>query len=103
MAYPVACQRSPRGARGPARAGAPALRAAVRVLRRDVVYLSVEPENVAGRRCYEKVGYVLDHSCPASRYADEPTDVTMSLTREAFERRHGDALEAIAIEEQNER
>jgi RimJ/RimL family protein N-acetyltransferase len=71
---------------------------AFRVLGLEVVYLAIVPANVAGRRCYEKVGYVEDPSCPASRYAEEPTDVTMSLTRAAFEELHGAALDAIAIE-----
>lgn len=65
----------------------------------EVCYLSIVPANVGGRRCYEKVGYVEDHSCPASRYAEEIDDVTMSLTRERFRALHADALRtAVALE-----
>lgn len=61
----------------------------------DVCYLSIVPANVAGRRCYEKVGYVEDHSCPASRYAEEPTDICMSLPRARFAALHADAIGAV--------
>jgi RimJ/RimL family protein N-acetyltransferase len=71
---------------------------AFRVLALDVVYLSIVPDNVAGRRCYEKVGYEQDGSCPASRYADHVDDVTMSLPRARFEALHAAALAQISIE-----
>lgn len=70
---------------------------AFRVLAVDVTYLAIVPANTAGRRCYEKVGYVEDGSCPASRYAEAVDDVTMSLTRARFLERHGAALAAIRI------
>lgn len=67
------------------------------VLALDVAYLSIVPANIAGRRCYEKVGYVEDASCSASRYADHAGDVTMSMTRAQFERTHGHALARIEL------
>jgi len=71
---------------------------AFRVLNLDVVYLSIVPDNVAGRRCYEKVGYVEDGSCPARRYTEADTDVAMSLPRATFEERQAAALAEIRIE-----
>lgn len=71
---------------------------AFRVLGLDVVYLSIVPENHAGRRCYEKVGYEEDASCPASRYAEDVGDVTMSLPRARFEERQAAALAAITVD-----
>jgi RimJ/RimL family protein N-acetyltransferase len=70
---------------------------AFRVLALEVTYLAIVPANVAGRRCYEKVGYVEDGSCPASRYAEEVDDVTMSLGRARFEALHASDLAAIRI------
>jgi RimJ/RimL family protein N-acetyltransferase len=66
-------------------------------LRLSTVYLSFVPANVAARHCYEKVGYAVDETCAARRYADDPTDVTMSLARDAFLARHARALDEIAI------
>lgn len=72
---------------------------AFQVLGLEVAYLSIVPENVAGRRCYEKVGYVEDASCPARRYTEADTDVAMSLTRAAFESTQKEALAQIRVEE----
>src|SRR6185312_1092479 len=46
------------------------------------VYVAVIPENAASRRLFEKLGYRTDVSAVARRYADEPTDLTLSLARE---------------------
>lgn len=70
---------------------------AFRVLNMEVTYLSIVPANEAGRRCYEKVGYVEDGSCPASRYAEAADDVTMSLSRARFGELHGEALVQVRI------
>ncbi len=50
------------------------------------VYASVVPENVASRRVFEKMGYVLDDSAAARAFADEPGDVVLAIDRPAFER-----------------
>ena len=70
---------------------------AFRVLHAERVYLTIVAGNAAGKRCYEKVGYVVDESPAARAYADAATDVAMSLTREEFERRHAAALAQIQI------
>jgi RimJ/RimL family protein N-acetyltransferase len=46
------------------------------------LYVSIIPENRASRRLFEKLGYRPDDSPAARRYADEPTDLTLSLGRE---------------------
>lgn len=66
------------------------------------IYLSIIPENEAGRRCYEKVGYVCDAGPVARSYADGDTDVAMVLTREAFLRHHGSVLSQIEIRARSE-
>jgi RimJ/RimL family protein N-acetyltransferase len=61
------------------------------------IYASVVPHNVASRRVFEKLGYVVDDSPAARVFADEPGDVTLALDRATFERRHADALAEIRI------
>lgn len=46
------------------------------------VYVAIIPENRASRRLFEKLGYRPDVSPVARRHADEPTDLTLSLSRE---------------------
>lgn len=59
------------------------------------VYASVVPHNVASRRVFEKLGYVVDASPAARAYADEPDDVTLVVDRQRFEERHAGALAQI--------
>jgi len=61
------------------------------------IYLTIIPENEAGRRCYKKVGYACDEGPVARSYAEHDTDVAMVLTREAFLRHHGTVLSQIEI------
>lgn len=61
------------------------------------IYLTIIPANVAGRRCYEKVGYTLNNSAIAREYMDQPDDIVMSLDRSTFTARHGEHLPAINI------
>jgi RimJ/RimL family protein N-acetyltransferase len=68
-----------------------------RELALDRIYASVVPHNVASRRVFEKLGYVIDDSDAAREYADEPDDVTLALARSTFERMHGLALAQIRI------
>ncbi|HEY5951947.1 MAG TPA: GNAT family protein [Kofleriaceae bacterium] len=65
------------------------------------IYASVSPQNVASLRVFEKLGYVVDTSPAARAYADEPTDVTLSLERETFERDQATALSQIRIGERD--
>lgn len=58
---------------------------AFQVLRLERVYAAVIPENRGSRRLFEKLGYVRDDSHVARRYADEPSDLTLSLGRGEFE------------------
>jgi hypothetical protein len=61
------------------------------------IYASVVPHNVASRRVFEKLGYVVDDSPAARAFADEPGDVTLALDRASFERAHASTLAAIRI------
>jgi RimJ/RimL family protein N-acetyltransferase len=58
---------------------------AFQVLGLERVYASVILENQGSRRLFEKLGYLRDDSAPARRYAEEPTDLTLSLGRTDFE------------------
>ncbi|MDQ3364855.1 MAG: GNAT family N-acetyltransferase [Myxococcota bacterium] len=60
------------------------------------VYAAVVPGNVASRRVFEKLGYVVDVSEPAAAFGD-PGDVILRLERAELVRRHGEALAAIAL------
>lgn len=55
-----------------------------RQLELDRIYASVLPSNVASRRVFEKLGYVLDESAVARGYADAPGDVVLRLDRARF-------------------
>ncbi len=57
--------------------------------------VSILPENVASRRLFERLGYILDDSPAAREIADEPTDITMSLERARFERAFAAELAAL--------
>jgi len=50
------------------------------------IYASIVPANVASRRVFEKLGYVLDHGPTARGFADEPGDIVMAIDRATFER-----------------
>lgn len=75
---------------------------AFRILGLNRVYASIVPENVASRRVFEKLGYALDESPAAARYADEPGDLVMAIDRARFETLHAEALGAIRIAERSE-
>ncbi len=68
-----------------------------RELALDTIYASVVPHNVASRRVFEKLGYVIDDSAAAREYADEPGDVTLALTRATFDRVNAAALPQLRI------
>jgi len=54
-------------------------------LKLERIYVSIVPGNVPSRRLFEKLGYAHDDSAAARDYADEDTDVTMSIDRPRFE------------------
>ena len=59
------------------------------------IYISVIPANTASRRLFEKLGYQIDDSPQAREFVDEPSDITMSLPRDVFDRARTDELAAI--------
>lgn len=61
------------------------------------IYASVVPHNVASRRVFEKLGYVVDDSPAAREYADEPGDIVLGLDRARFERENASMLAALQI------
>jgi RimJ/RimL family protein N-acetyltransferase len=67
------------------------------VLGLERLYMSVIPANAASRRLFEKLGYEIDDSADARDYADEETDVTMSIARAPFEARWRDEIAALRM------
>jgi RimJ/RimL family protein N-acetyltransferase len=61
------------------------------------IYASVSPQNTASLRVFEKLGYVVDNGPAARSYAEVPTDITLALERETFERDQATALSQIRI------
>ncbi len=61
---------------------------AFRGLGLDRVYATIVPENAASLRLFEKLGYRADDGPTARSYVDEPTDVSLSVSRVDFERAH---------------
>jgi RimJ/RimL family protein N-acetyltransferase len=64
------------------------------------LYVSIIPANRGSLRLFEKLGYQRDDGPAARAYIDEDDDVTMSLARDDFLRRHGDSLRQLAIHRQ---
>jgi RimJ/RimL family protein N-acetyltransferase len=56
------------------------------VLALERIYISVIPANAASRRLFEKLGYQIDDSPEARALVDDETDLSMSLSRAAFDR-----------------
>jgi RimJ/RimL family protein N-acetyltransferase len=61
------------------------------------VFVSVRPENAGSLRMLGKVGYVVDTSPAARRFAEEEDDVCMSLAAAAFARAQGSAAEGMRV------
>jgi RimJ/RimL family protein N-acetyltransferase len=61
------------------------------------VYATVRPENAGSRRMLEKVGYVLDESPEARRFADAEDDVCVSVDAASFARAQGSAIAAVQV------
>ncbi len=62
----------------------------------DRIYVSIVPANRGSLRLFEKLGYQRDDSPIARAYIDENDDVTLSLERQDFLRRHGEKLHALS-------
>lgn len=60
------------------------------------LYASIVPDNLASRRVFEKLGYVIDASATAREYADDG-DVTMVIDKATFARQHAAAMAEIRI------
>ena len=63
----------------------------------EQLYASILPSNVASRRVFEKLGYLLDESEAARAYADDPDDVVMSIDRATFLARRAEDMAQIII------
>lgn len=70
-----------------------------RTLELERIYASVVPQNVASRRVFEKLGYVIDDGDAAREYAEEPGDITLMITRQAFLQRYMSVVDNIQIGE----
>jgi RimJ/RimL family protein N-acetyltransferase len=55
------------------------------------VYASIRPENAGSLRMFAKVGYEIDPSPSARRFAEEPDDVCMSIDAAGFTSSHAAA------------
>jgi RimJ/RimL family protein N-acetyltransferase len=64
----------------------------------DEIYASVRPENAGSLRMLEKVGYVVDASPAARRFAEASDDVCLSITAAALARLHREEMSRIRIE-----
>jgi RimJ/RimL family protein N-acetyltransferase len=62
---------------------------AFRALGLEQVFASILPSNPASQRLFAKLGYTADDSATARAFADEESDLTFSVGREAFEAKHG--------------
>jgi RimJ/RimL family protein N-acetyltransferase len=60
------------------------------------IYASVIPANVASRRVFDKLGYVVDDSPAAREFGDEG-DTVLRVDREGFLRQHAAAVAEIQI------
>jgi RimJ/RimL family protein N-acetyltransferase len=56
------------------------------------IFVSIIPANQPSQRLFAKMGYTADESAVARAFADDPTDITMSLGRATFEAAHAAVL-----------
>jgi len=61
------------------------------------IYASVIPTNTASCRVFEKLGYTADSSEEARSYADDESDIILSIDRAEFTRAHGAAAADVRI------
>jgi RimJ/RimL family protein N-acetyltransferase len=70
---------------------------AFEVLRLSTIYAAVSPENGASLRLFAKLGHRADDGARARRCADDPADVTLSVTARRFAEACGSAAAAVAF------
>lgn len=56
------------------------------------IYVAIIPQNLPSQRLFARLGYEPDDSPLARRFADESTDLTFSVGRDAFERHFPDIV-----------
>jgi RimJ/RimL family protein N-acetyltransferase len=61
------------------------------------VYASIRPENFGSLRMFAKVGYVVDGSASARRFAEDTDDVCVSISADRFATEHAADLAAIGL------
>lgn len=61
---------------------------AFRELGLDRIHVTIVPQNVASRLVFGKLGYTSDMGEEARAFADDPSDLTLSIGRSEFERAH---------------
>jgi RimJ/RimL family protein N-acetyltransferase len=61
------------------------------------MFASIRPENAGSLRMFEKVGYVIDTSPEARRYAEEEDDVCVSITATKFHALHASAIDQVRV------
>jgi RimJ/RimL family protein N-acetyltransferase len=61
------------------------------------VYASIRPENAGSLRMFEKVGYRVDASAEARRFAEAPDDVCVSIDLPRLRERNPEAFEQVVI------
>ncbi|HXI58261.1 MAG TPA: GNAT family N-acetyltransferase [Polyangia bacterium] len=71
---------------------------AFRVLCLDRVYAAIIPGNTGSRRLFEKLGHQIDVSVVGRTFAEEPSDVILSVDAEKFCELHRDFLGEIAFQ-----
>jgi RimJ/RimL family protein N-acetyltransferase len=60
-------------------------------------YASIIPSNAGSLRLFEKLGYRQDDTPIARRFADDPTDVTLSLDSDRFRDLHGSVAMRVRV------
>jgi RimJ/RimL family protein N-acetyltransferase len=66
-------------------------------LRLRRTYASIIPANEGSLRLFDKLGYESDNTPVARRFADEPTDRTLSLGADRFHRLHGSSAARVQV------
>jgi RimJ/RimL family protein N-acetyltransferase len=71
---------------------------AFQVLRLDRVYAAIIPQNAGSRRLFEKLGHQIDTSALGRTFAEQPSDVILSVGAQKFCEAHRDLLPVIAFQ-----
>jgi len=68
---------------------------AFRGLGLERIFVSIIPANLPSQRLFTKIGYTRDDSPAARAFADDSTDLTLSMSRATFDNAHAPALDEI--------